>query len=102
MKRTILCLVAGLCTVLISGCEVGEEEDRDLHFANYSHQRVEVIPFTREWTGFTLEPGETKVIHDVTTLDFRVRPDATVQESGASTDRRVIFVDELKAETAAP
>ncbi|HNR93613.1 MAG TPA: hypothetical protein PKM67_01340 [Kiritimatiellia bacterium] len=97
MKKTIIPLVLGLGLILASGCEVGEEDDRDLEFVNASHQRVEVIPFTIEWTGFTLMPGEKKVIRDVTTLDFRLRPDATVQESTASTDRKVIIVDKLKA-----
>ena len=96
MKKMLFSLVLGLGLILSSGCEVGEEDDRDLEFVNASHQTVEVIPFTREWIGFTLAPGEKKVIRDVTTLDFRVRPDATVQESSASTDRRVIFVDKLK------
>ncbi len=101
MKKMLFSLVLGLGLVLLSGCEVGgDDEDRDLEFVNASHQTVEVIPFTREWTGFVLAPGEKKVIKDVTTLDFRVRPDATVQESAASTDRKVIFVDELKAEGA--
>lgn len=97
MKKMLFSLVLGLGLILSSGCEVGDDDDdRDLKFVNASHQTVEVIPFTREWSGFTLAPGEKIVIRDVTTLDFRVRPDATVQESSASTDRHVIFVDELK------
>jgi len=65
----------------------------DLKFENASSHTVQVIPLTTEWSGFSLAPGEKRILHNIRDVDFYFEPTATVQEGSASLARSIIFVD---------
>jgi hypothetical protein len=93
MKKIMVlaALVSGL--IFMTGCEEDSDSDNNLTFENMSSRTVQVIPLTSEWGAFTLAPGEMKKLYDIRDVDYRLRPDARVQEGSASTDRYVIIVD---------
>lgn len=93
MKKLMVlaALVSGL--FFMTGCEEDSDSDNNLTFENMSSRTVQVIPLTSEWAAFTLQPGEKKKLFDIRDVDYRLRPDARVQEGSASTERYIIIVD---------
>lgn len=95
MKNFISCVAVIVLVFWVSGCfDSGTDRSKRLTFENASHRTVHVISLTHEWQSFSLAPGEKVKLRNIDNPDYRYEPEHLIKEGSASSDRRVIFVDE--------
>lgn len=94
MKKWLLMAAMLLPLVGMIGCEPFETDDDEgvTEFVNKSALRVVVIPESRGWSGFALNPGERKKVFDVYDIYFSYEPRFRVAV-GKNDAGRVVFVN---------
>ena len=102
MKKWLALMSVILPLGLLTGCEPWpeNEDDIEIKFINKSDYNVSVTPQARSgWNGFTLAPGERKVLKDVYDVFFTWEPRYRV-EVGNNEEGRVVFINTAGATEA--